>query len=343
MKHDLLPSLIFLLVAVILILAKKVYFSITAVELKRRAEKGDAAAVAFFKVVSYGASLRALLWAMIGLSLSASFIFLSESISFLPGLFILALIIYLIFSLLPATKPSRLSVELTKLITPLIAWLLKYTHEPLGRLSLQLEPHYKLPRHTGVYERQDLIDLISHQQKQADSRLSPDEVQLLKRAISFNDKKVSDVLVPKKQVKTVLASDTLGPVLINEMHENAQADVLVKDTPKGSVVGTLSFKDLSIKSHGKVSDSMNDKLYYLNQDDSLNEALHAFFVTNQNLFIVVDSADQYVGVVALEAILKQLFGHIPGKDLEAYLDSHEVAARHQAPEASPEASVKTDE
>jgi CBS domain containing-hemolysin-like protein len=91
---------------------------------------------------------------------------------------------------------------------------------------------------------------------------------------------------------------------------------------------------------------MEPTVYYLHENDTLSEALHAFFVTNHPLFVVVDSFEEYVGVVTIENILHTLLGHIPGDDFDQYTDSSAVAARHtkvEKPEQSSEPSVKTED
>jgi CBS domain containing-hemolysin-like protein len=170
---------------------------------------------------------------------------------------------------------------------------------------------------------------MDKQKHQSDSRLSVEQIEIIKRASMFGDKTVNDVVIPRKNVKTILAGDTIGPILINELHESAQAYVLVKETKKGEPVGSLAFKNLDLMSKGQISGVMKDTLYYLNENDSLSEALHAFFVTNEPLFLVVNSFEEYVGIVTIEAIVTELLGHVPGSEFEAYTDAAAVAKRYQ--------------
>jgi putative hemolysin len=157
---------------------------------------------------------------------------------------------------------------------------------------------------------------------------------------------VADVLTPRKQVKTVLADDTIGPILIDELHKGGEGDILVRESAKGDIVGSLAFNQLDLHSKGHVRDVMKTTVYYLHEDDSLSEALHAFFVTNHPLFVVINNFEEYVGIITVENILRQLFGHIPGDDFDQYANPAAVAARHAAKpktEKPEETPVKTEE
>jgi Mg2+/Co2+ transporter CorC len=82
-------------------------------------------------------------------------------------------------------------------------------------------------------------------------------------------------------------------------------------------------------------------VYYLHDGDRLGQALHAFFTTDHSLFVVVDNFEEYVGVLTIADVLRQLLGRVPGDDFDQYADLAVVAARHTAikkaePAAEPE-------
>ena len=90
---------------------------------------------------------------------------------------------------------------------------------------------------------------------------------------------------------------------------------------------------------------MHAKIYYLNEEDNLGQALHAFFMTNQPLFVVVNNAGEYVGVLTIAAVLTQMLGHVPGESFDRYADPEAVASRHVKPTEpeTEETPVKTDD
>jgi CBS domain containing-hemolysin-like protein len=326
--NNLVISLIFLALALFGVILKKTYFALPLSELKRRAGKNDQTAAVLFKAAAYGDSLRIALWIYISLTAAVSLILMAKLVPLWLSLIIIAILLWVIFSLVPTASVSSFGISLTRLATPFLAWLLNYLHPLFSRGALEVEKNRLKRLHTGIFERDDLLELIDRQQYHEDNRLSAEELEIVRRALQFKDQKVSTYLIPRKKVKTVLATDTIGPILINELHESNQDYVLVKESSKGRVVGTLAFRDLGIASRGQAKDHMDSTLYYLHEQDNLSEALHAFFVTNHSMFTVVNSSEEFSGIITIEAVLRQLLGHVPGEVFEDYTDISAVAARH---------------
>ncbi len=343
---DTVLAIIFLLLALLGVVVRKTYYYLPVRELKRRAAGHDADAAQLFRAVAYGNSLRTLLWLYIGLTTAACLVLLARSLPVWVSLLIVGPLLWIAFSLLPASRTTVIGLRLTKLVTPSIAWLLNYVHPVFSRGADRVERRYTAINHTGIYEREDLLELVKRQHHQSDNRLTDEELEIVERTLSFDDYSVSDIMTSRKKVKVLQANDTVGPILIDEVHKSGQPYALVRESAKGPFIGTLFSHQLNLESAGKVKDSMDDTVYYLHESDALGQALHAFFVTNSSLFVVVNNFEEYVGVLTIAAVLKQLLGHIPGDDFDQYADPATVAARHQKPPKSDEKDdtpVKTDE
>lgn len=325
---DLILAIVFLSFAIGGVVVRKTYYYLPAHELKRQAAKHDEIAVKLHQAVAYGSSLRSFLWLFIGFTTAASLIILARELPIWASLLIVGPVLWAAFSWLPASRSTSLGVRLTLLVNPAITYLLNYLHPVLSRSTDAVQKRTSIFPHTGLFEREDLIELIESQQAQADNRLTLEELEIAKNALSFSDYKVADILTPRKKIKTILATDTIGPILIDELHKTGQDFVLVRDKKNGMVVGTLEYKRLGLNSKGHVKDMMNPTVYYVHEQDSLGEALHAFFITNHALFIVVNSFEEYVGIVSVESILTKLLGHVPGEDFDQYEDVEAVANRH---------------
>lgn len=338
-------AVILLLLALVGIVARKTYFYLPIRELKRRAERHDGQAAQLYRAAAYGNSLRGLLWLYIGLTGAASLILMARQFPVWLSLLIVGPLLWIAFSLIPATRTTRAGVLVTRLTTPILVWLLNYLHPLLDSGTDAIEKRYIRPEHTKLFEREDLLELIKLQHHQPDNRLTAEELEIVRRALCFGDYKVSEVMTARKKVKIILADDAIGPVLIDEIHKSGQNYALVRETRKGPFVGTLSFRRLSLKSAGKVRNLMDPTVYYLHENDSLSQALHAFFVTNHAVFVVIDSAEDYVGMLTVEDILRQLLGHVPGDDFDQYANPELVASRYVKPEKDykKDDPVKTEE
>ena len=324
-------AILLLLLAVGAVVIRKTYYYIPLRELKRRAEHHDPLASKLYPTVSYTNSLRGLLLGFIIITSAGGVVLLSKEAPAWLALIAVALLLWAVYSWIPASRTTQFGVWLTTLTNPIILWTVGHMHRMLDRPTQAAERRLEFHQHTGLYERDDLVHLIENQQQQHDSRFTDEELEIAKRALRFGDHTVNDVLTPKKSVKTVLADDTVGPVLIDELHKNGQNYVLVRESKKGDFVGTLNYKLLGLHSSGKVKDYCNPAIYYLHEDDSLNQALHTFFITNRPVFVVVDNAEEYVGIVTIDSILRQLLGHVPGEDetAEQHATPTAVVARHK--------------
>ena len=330
-------AIILLLLAIGGVVVRKTYYYLPVAELKRRAESKDKLATKIYPAVAHGSSLRSLLWLFIGLTTAGSVILLARRLPFWTSLLIVGPLLWIAFSWLPTSRMTKAGSRLTLIVTPTIIFLLNYLHPILSRSTDAIQKRTSKNDHTGIFEREDLLNVIDKQGWQKDSRISPEELEIAKRALTFEEYKVADILIPRKKIKTILASETVGPILIDELHKSGEDYVLVRDKKGGMVVGTLEFKRLGLDSQGQVGDLMSSNVYYIHENDNLSQALHAFFTTNHALFVVVNSFEEYVGIISIENILHHLLGHIPGEDFDQYADPAAVANRH--PKKTP---VKTD-
>ena len=323
-------SLLFIGLAMLLAVARKVYYATPAQELKRLAAQHKQPASRLFEAVAYGSSLRALLWGSICVTGASGLLLLarSRSVNLVITLVIFIAAMSFIFIWLPASRVTKLGTKVTLFIHPVIVWLLRHLYPLLSRGAEQVEKRYPAA-HTGLFERTDVLQLINQQADQPDSRLSIEELAIVQRALTFGDYLVRDILTPRQHILNVAETEMLGPVLIDELHKSSSPFALVTGADD-TIIGSLEVQKLGLQSSGPVTQHISPA-YYLHESDNLREALHAFFVTNYPLFVVINSFEEYVGVVTMESVLRQLLGHLPGDEFEQYSDVTAVAARHPRP------------
>lgn len=315
--------------AMALAVVRKVYYATPARELKRLAAQHKQPASRLFEAVTYGSSLRALLWGLISVLGGIGLVLLARSpLNIGLSLVIIIAVLTFIFIWLPASRVTKLGTTVTLSLHPVIVWLLRHLYPLLSRGAEQVEKRYPAA-HTGLFERTDVLQLIEQQADQADSRLSIEELAIVQRALTFGDYLVRDITTPRSAVKTVGSNEVLGPILMDELHQSIAPFVLVTDAEQ-AIIGSLEVQKLGLQTSGPVVDHLSPA-YFLHESDSLREALHAFFVTNYPLFVVVNSFEEYVGIVTMQSVLRQLLGHLPGDDFEQYSDLKAVAARHPRP------------
>lgn len=310
----------------------KVYTSTPPAELKRRVRQGDSAAKLLYKVAAYQASLQILLWAIIGFSAGGLFVLLSRSMaSWLAGLLIV-LLLWLGFGWLPYTRVSLAGKKLAQWAAPPLAWILNKLY-PLLRGVEEKTVGYRLNIHTGIYEKEDIIELLRRQQHQPDSRIDPSELEVIEGALGFGDKLVRSIMTPRRIAKLVSTDDTVGPLLMDELHKSGHSRFPVYEGKKDKIVGMLLLRDLIGKPEGgQVRDFMHKSVFYVHEEDTLARALQAFLKSHRHLLVVVNSFEEIVGLLTLEDVLEQIVGNPIIDEFDEYDDLRAVASKQAAKE-----------
>lgn len=318
-------ALVLLIAALLLIGLQKTYYFFPARELKRQARSGDREAEQLYRAVAYGGSLRLLLWLAIGLCVAGGYALLTLVAPAWLVFLAVAALIWHGFAWAPHAPVSGPGARLAVGVSPLVAWILYYIHPLLDRIQSFIARHRPVLFHTGLFERDDLLELIKQQRDLADNRISHDELNLALHALSFGDKAAGATMVPKQAVSSVSENDVLGPVLMDELYDSRHSRFPVVNAA-GNVVGVLYLRDLvAARSSGTVRELMKPRVCFVHEDQTLYQVLHAFLTTKQHLFVVINSNQTYVGIITIEDVLEQIIGHKIEDDFDSYEDRRAVA------------------
>lgn len=314
---------------------QKTYSKVSIKELKRRTNKGDEVAKALHSAVAYGASLDLLLWAIIGLSAAGFFVALASSLPSWLAIFGCAALLWLGFAWLPSSNVSHFGEKVAKLLTPAIVWILSKLYPLLNKVGEFMKGRSKVSFHSGLYQKEDLVELLDKQQGQPDNRMTAYELGIVKSALTFSDKLIRDVMTPKRVVKTVKQEDSIGPLLMDELHKSGFSRFPVVGDKPDNIVGTLYIKDLiQTKAGGSVKSHMKKSVFYVNEEKPLQHALQAFLKTKHHLFVVVNSFEEIVGIITIEDVLEQVLGRQIVDEFDKYEDLRAVAALEAKKDAS---------
>jgi CBS domain containing-hemolysin-like protein len=319
-----------LLVVIVLkcIVLYKLYRSVPPLELKRRARQGDKRAAKLYKVAAYGPDWDLLLW-LIGTSAAVTlFIWSARTNWWLAAAMI---VLTICISLWAKFSVDGWAGSVEAFAAPAYAKLLSLLHPVLSRLAKLLPPGKTVHFHTGIYEQKDLLELLKKQNKQVDNRIPDSDLDIAANALTFGDKAVGQIMTPKRQVKLVGANETIGPMLMDELHKSGFSRFpVVKDSAKNAtpeVIGTLYLNNLiGYEGSAKVKDLARHEVYFINESSNLRQALSAFLKTHHHLLIVVNSFEEMAGVLSLEDVLEQIIGKQIIDEFDSYENLRAVAA-----------------
>lgn len=307
----------------------KSYRHVSERELKRRAREGDELAAALYRAVAYGSSLNAVLWFMVVVSNALFFVWIAKDSPTWFAVVATSALIWFAFVWLPARDVTRLSTWVAIKLAPPLAWLLHYLHPVFSRIGEFIDRHKPISVHTGLYDREDLVNLIHDQKVQPGNRIDQVSLDIALHTLTFGDKLVRDVMVPRRVVKMVAADETVGPVLMSELHKSGFSRFPVYSGKKDNVVGMLFLRDLiKAKAGGSIEKTMKSDVMFVHEEQPLTDALQAILKTRNHQFIVVNGFEEYVGIITMEDVLEQVIGKAIIDEFDQYDDVRAVAARN---------------
>lgn len=159
--------------------------------------------------------------------------------------------------------------------------------------------------------------------------LSGRKRNLIAMAMSFDEKTVRSVMMPRKNITFVHENDFLGPLMLDKLYKSGLSHfpVLGKD---GGIVGILqtdSLNRLEIKDTERASKYLEPKIHYVGADYGLGEAFSMFLRTDSSFALVVDGAAAVVGLITLKMLIENLVGEISVDDFDQDENAQSVAKR----------------
>lgn len=310
----------------------KVYHHVTVKELRRRARTGDPVAQALYRVASYGVGLDIFLWLLTGLASGLLLWKLSVTLDAWLAVPLVLVLVLTAFAWLPSRQVNRLSWRAATVLASPISLFLSFIQPLSSRLSVVISSLRPINFHAGIYEKDDLLELLDRQKSEVDNRISDEELTIARGALTFSDKPIREFMTPRRVIKMVASDESVSPHLMDQLHKSGFSRFPVFETDDNSmekIVGTLYLRDLlNHSSGGLVKSIMKKDVYYVHEERSLMHALNAFLRTQHHLFIVTNSFEEIVGVISIEDVIEQIIGHPIIDEFDKYDDLRAVAALH---------------
>jgi CBS domain containing-hemolysin-like protein len=233
---------------------------------------------------------------------------------------------FIIFFWIPKRPAGHFSNYLAKLLAKPLKFILGY-FDPISSKVFKSQSVYKRYSHTGIYEQADVYHLIDQQKKQEDNRLEDYQLDIIKNVLDFNKLKVSDLMTTKRRVKSLSADDSLGPIVLTELHDSGHHYFPIYQDKETNIVGVLNADTIGENVSSKIASLMDSKIMYANEEQEVGEVLHAMLASGRNLFIVLNEGANYIGIITSKDILKALVGELIIDDLDLYENKELVSTK----------------
>ncbi len=196
----------------------------------------------------------------------------------------------------------------------------KFTKWVDPKLEKYREP--KKPEEIPPYVPKDLEDFIGIMRRAPQNVLTGKDRALIAACMSFKDRKVEEIMMPRAEITFVYEHDFLGPLMLDRLYKSGSSHFPVLSSDGHQVVGLIStekLNSLEIKNTDRASNYIDKKVYYLRSDYTLEQAMSAFLRTNCFFFIVIDKTGSLVGLLTYKMLVAYLLGYLPHDDF--YEDS----------------------
>jgi magnesium and cobalt transporter len=163
----------------------------------------------------------------------------------------------------------------------------------------------------SLRDSNDLLEILDDAHKQ--QLLDDEAFSIMENALKVRDKQVGDIMVPRRQMVTLKASDSIEtwlPVIIESEHSRFP---VLGETPDQVLGILLAKKLLPLILKGTEGFQIEEHLHAANvipETKRINELLREFRLNRYHMAIVVDEYGNVAGLVTIEDVLEEIVGDI---------------------------------
>ena len=295
-------------------------FSLNRYQLKRKAQFGDANAKLVFSLFSRRFQLMSALLITNILANTTIVVLVNSRVSGFFAVLLSTIVILLFGELLPMVYIKKNVIFVAAKLYPVLSRLMSFT-EPVTKRLGGLFNNWVGNDSQVIYSKEELQKMLDGQELSKNSDIAADEARMIRKVLEFGDKKIRDVMTPRRMVKLVSQRDEVGPILMGELHDSGHSRFpVVAELKHTNFVGTLYLRDLVMESQAKtVKELMSKDVRYVHEEESLDHALRAFLKLKHHLFVVVNNFEEFVGVLSIEDVLEEIIG----KEIVDEFDEHD--------------------
>ncbi|MBO4276507.1 hypothetical protein J5868_02310 [Candidatus Saccharibacteria bacterium] len=183
----------------------------------------------------------------------------------------------------------------------------------LQRIVKAIDPRlekYREKKAEVKYTPKTLEEFIDVLRRTPKSVLSLSDRERIAAVMSFNERKVADLMVPKKEMVFVKDKEVLGPLVLDKLYKSGFTNFPVVDARnkvKG-IIHTEALNALEIKKTDLAEKYVDKTVNYLHTQDSLKFAVEEIDRTNGYYFLVLDESEELAGFFTIQMLLAYLIG-----------------------------------
>ena len=175
-------------------------------------------------------------------------------------------------------------------------------------LDPKLEKYRERKKPAPKYVPKTLEEFIDVLRRTPRSVLSGEDRGRIAAVMSFDEKKVKDLMAPKSKMVFVKDEEILGPLVLDKLYKSGFTNFPVVNN-KEKVIGVIhteALNMLEVKKTNRAEKYLDKKVNYLHMNDSLKFAVEEIERTNSYYFFVLDENEELVGFFTVQMLLDYL-------------------------------------
>ena len=151
--------------------------------------------------------------------------------------------------------------------------------------------------------------------------IKEEEKEMINNVFEFNDKFVSEIMVPRNKIFALDIDMTIAEVIEKLSEDMRYSRIPVYDENMDNIKGIIYIKDLLISNKNKNSKikSLVKEAYFVSETKRVNELFQELRKDKKQIAIVLDEYGGTAGMVTMEDILEEIVGEIYDEyDKETY-------------------------
>ncbi len=181
----------------------------------------------------------------------------------------------------------------------------------------------------NLYSKRELLSIIEEHEDSKHSSIDKDEERIVKGALTFSEKRVSDVMTPKDVAVMVELGDVLNRSLIKKLKSSGLSRFPVYKKEKGDVVGILYLRELigCNYQNKKVSGYYDKDVNFVRDSKPLDSLLNRFLHSKKHLFIVENDFGSVQGVISIEDVIEEIVGREIVDEFDKFADMRKASTK----------------
>lgn len=292
--------------------------SVSIIRIKAKAKKGDKKSIKVYRLVKkYSETVTTILIFnnivnILSTSL-ATYIFSKSlgSSGVAYATIIMTIVILMFGEITPKIFGKNNALDIMYKVTPIFTVLVNIMF-PITKLVQKFEGKFNKNEKKITATEDELLEIV--QTIEYEGVLNQGESELIQNAVSFDDKRVSSVMLKKEDVIFLYddaSEQTIRDIISSQKY--SRIPVICRNTNK--VIGIVHEGDLidDILNNKKISiQSLIKDVIYITPGRKLSYALDKIQKSRMHMAIVVDNSEDhnFLGIVTLEDIIEELVGEI---------------------------------